>query len=60
LEPDPSILALLLAGSIAHGFAGPDSDIDVAIVVEPDGDTHNDPDRQPLTGAGDGPNGSRR
>jgi predicted nucleotidyltransferase len=36
LEPDPSILALVLAGSIAHGFAMPDSDIDVAIVVEAD------------------------
>lgn len=35
LEPDPSVLALVLAGSIAHGFAKPDSDIDVAIVVEP-------------------------
>jgi predicted nucleotidyltransferase len=36
LEPDPSILALVLAGSIAHGFAMPDSDIDVALVVEPE------------------------
>lgn len=35
LEPDPSILALVLAGSIAHGFARPDSDIDVVIVVDP-------------------------
>jgi len=34
-EQDPSILALILGGSIAHGFAKPDSDIDVAIVVEP-------------------------
>lgn len=34
LEQDPSVLALVLAGSIAHGFARPDSDIDVAIVVE--------------------------
>ena len=34
LVPDPSILALVLTGSIAHGFAKPDSDIDVAIVVE--------------------------
>jgi predicted nucleotidyltransferase len=34
LEPDSAILALLLTGSIAHGFAKPDSDIDVAIVVE--------------------------
>jgi hypothetical protein len=36
LEPDPAILALVLTGSIAHGFERPDSDIDVAIVVEPD------------------------
>ncbi|HWA28311.1 MAG TPA: nucleotidyltransferase domain-containing protein [Lacunisphaera sp.] len=34
-EPDRSILALLLGGSLAHGFARPDSDIDVAIVVAP-------------------------
>jgi hypothetical protein len=33
LEPDPDILALLLAGSIAHGYARPDSDIDVLVVV---------------------------
>jgi len=32
-ERDPSVLALLLGGSLAHGFAKPDSDIDVAIVV---------------------------
>ena len=36
MEPDPSVLALLLTGSIAHGFARPDSDIDVAIVVAPE------------------------
>lgn len=36
MEPDPSVLALVLSGSIAHGFAKPDSDIDVAIVVEPE------------------------
>lgn len=35
LEPDPAVLALVLSGSIAHGFAMPDSDIDVAIVIEP-------------------------
>jgi predicted nucleotidyltransferase len=35
LEPDPSVLALVLAGSIAHGLAMPDSDIDVVIVVAP-------------------------
>lgn len=32
-EPDSSVLALILGGSIAHGFARPDSDIDVSIVV---------------------------
>src|SRR4051812_11232443 len=32
-ERDPSVLALLLGGSLAHGFAKPDSDIDVAIVL---------------------------
>ena len=36
MEPDPSVLALVLAGSIAHGYARPESDIDVAIVVEPE------------------------
>ncbi len=36
LEPDPGILALVLAGSIAHGYATADSDIDVAIVIEPE------------------------
>lgn len=35
-EKDPSVLALLLGGSLAHGFARPDSDIDVAIVLTPD------------------------
>lgn len=34
-ERDRSVLALLLGGSLAHGFAKPDSDIDVAIVVSP-------------------------
>jgi len=34
-ERDPAVLALLLGGSLAHGFAKPDSDIDVAIIVEP-------------------------
>lgn len=33
-EKDTSILALILGGSIAHGFAKPDSDIDVSIVLE--------------------------
>lgn len=30
---DPEVLALILAGSIAHGFAAPTSDVDVLIVV---------------------------
>ncbi len=33
-KKDNSILALILGGSIAHGFAKTDSDIDVSIVVE--------------------------
>jgi predicted nucleotidyltransferase len=33
MKTDDSILALILGGSLAHGFAGQDSDIDVAIVV---------------------------
>ena len=33
LAPDRTIRALILAGSIAHGFARPESDIDVVIVV---------------------------
>ena len=32
-QADPSVLALLLGGSLVHGFARPDSDIDVAIIV---------------------------
>ena len=35
-EQDPTVLALLLAGSLAHGFARPDSDVDIAIVVGAD------------------------
>ena len=35
-EADPAIRALLLGGSIVHGFAKPDSDVDVAIVVGAD------------------------
>ena len=31
---DPTILAILLGGSIAHGFAKTDSDIDVTIIVD--------------------------
>jgi predicted nucleotidyltransferase len=31
---DSTILAILLGGSIAHGFAKPDSDVDVTIIVE--------------------------
>jgi len=34
LERDRSIRALILGGSLAHGFARPDSDIDVSIVVD--------------------------
>lgn len=33
-ENDPVVVALLLGGSLAHGFARPDSDIDITIVVE--------------------------
>lgn len=32
-ENDPEVVALLLGGSLAHGFARPDSDIDISIVV---------------------------
>ncbi len=32
-EKDPEVSALILGGSIAHGFARPDSDIDVSILV---------------------------
>ena len=31
---DASILAILLGGSIAHGFASSDADIDVCLLVE--------------------------
>jgi len=34
-EQDATVIALILGGSIAHGFAKPDSDIDVSIVVDP-------------------------
>lgn len=34
LEPDHAIRALLLGGSIAHGFARPDSDVDVLMVLD--------------------------
>src|SRR3954469_2843957 len=33
-SPDTAILAILLGGSIAHGFAKPESDIDVTLIVE--------------------------
>ncbi len=33
LEPDRSIEALILGGSLAHGFAGPEADIDVTLLV---------------------------
>ena len=32
-EADPAVLGLILGGSIAHGFAKADSDVDVTIVV---------------------------
>jgi predicted nucleotidyltransferase len=35
-EDRPEVLAVLLAGSIAHGHARPDSDVDIAIVVTPE------------------------
>jgi hypothetical protein len=35
-ESDPAVVALLLGGSLAHGFARPDSDIDITIVVGAD------------------------
>lgn len=34
LEPDGSIRGLLLAGSLAHGFARPDSDVDVIMLLD--------------------------
>lgn len=34
-ENDTTVLALILGGSLAHGFAKPDSDIDVTMVVDP-------------------------
>ncbi len=34
LENDPAIRALLLGGSLAHGFARPDSDVDVIMVLD--------------------------
>jgi hypothetical protein len=34
LEADPDILGLLLAGSLAHGYARPDSDVDVLLIVD--------------------------
>jgi hypothetical protein len=36
LGADPEAEALLLAGSIAHGFAGPHSDVDLLVVVPDD------------------------
>jgi predicted nucleotidyltransferase len=35
-ERDDNILAVLLAGSIAHGFASPESDVDIMLVVSDD------------------------
>lgn len=36
MQADPDVLALLLGGSLAHGYARPDSDVDVAIVLTDD------------------------
>ena len=33
---EPAVLALVLGGSLAHGFAGPESDVDVMMVVSDD------------------------
>jgi predicted nucleotidyltransferase len=35
-QRDPKVQALLLGGSLAHGCARPDSDIDVSIIVSPE------------------------
>ncbi|KAK0646826.1 hypothetical protein B0T16DRAFT_429552 [Cercophora newfieldiana] len=35
LESDPKVLALILGGSVTHGFALPSSDIDIMIVLSP-------------------------
>jgi len=32
-EKDPEVSALILGGSLAHGFAKPESDVDVMIVI---------------------------
>lgn len=34
LEPDETIGALILAGSLAHGYARPESDVDVILVLD--------------------------
>jgi hypothetical protein len=36
LASDPTVLALLLTGSLAHGFATDSSDVDIALVVDAD------------------------
>jgi len=33
-QDDPAILAILLGGSLAHGFAKPESDVDIMLIVE--------------------------
>ncbi|HHT48754.1 MAG TPA: hypothetical protein GXZ98_05640 [Firmicutes bacterium] len=33
-KEDPALIAILLGGSLAHGFAGPNADIDLLLVVE--------------------------
>lgn len=35
-EPDPSVLAVLLGGSLAHGFASGNSDVDIMLLVSDD------------------------
>ncbi|CAM3956164.1 nucleotidyltransferase domain-containing protein [Cohnella lubricantis] len=33
-KDDPAVLAILLGGSLAHGFAKPESDVDIMLIVE--------------------------
>lgn len=34
LQKDPAVKAVIIGGSVAHGFAGPSSDIDIMIVLD--------------------------
>jgi predicted nucleotidyltransferase len=36
---DPNVLALIVGGSVAHGYAQPGSDVDVLVVLEEDAAT---------------------